>query len=138
MTSLERSIADALTADAQARRAPDRPEVVIVVPPPDSKLESWLCLYESRKSAQETADAAMDEWKEAVTAELQRAYPGEAAPTKGYEIPGTAMWPALTIMWQNGKEYLPTDLIKQHIPQVWSAFKKQSKGFWVIRRKGKR
>ncbi|HEY1705570.1 MAG TPA: hypothetical protein VGG75_38280 [Trebonia sp.] len=138
MTSIDKAIANALTADAQAHAAPERPEVVIVVVPPDSKLEGWLCLGDPRKSALEAAEAAHGEWKDAVIAELQRMYPGETAPTKGYEIPGGPMWSSLSVSWQNGKEYLPTDLIKQHIPQVWSAFKKQSRGFWIIRRKAKR
>lgn len=139
MTSVDRAIADALTAEYQGRTPlTDQPEVVIVDVPPESKLEQLLCLEEKLRSAHEAADANWDEWKKAVSGELGRLYPGEAAPTKAFEIPGGPMWKALTVSWRNGKEYLPTPLIKQHIPQVWNAFKKTSAGYWDIRRKSKR
>jgi hypothetical protein len=139
MPTVDRAIADALTAHAQAQAAPsDRPEVVIVDVPAESKLEQLLCLEEKLRTAHEVADAHWDEWKLAVTGELNRLYPGDEAPTKGFEIPGGPMWKALSVSWRPGREYLPTDLIQQHIPQVWEAFKKRSKGFWDIRRKGKR
>jgi len=138
MTTVDRAIADALTAQAQAQPGPtDRPEVVIVEVPPESKLEQLLCLEGKLRAAHEAADANWDEFRSAVTTELQRLYPGNLAPTKGFEIPGGPMWRGLTLSWRPGKEYLPTDLIKQHIPQVWTAFKKRGKGYWELRRKGK-
>jgi hypothetical protein len=137
MTTIDRAIADALTAEAQARRQDaDRPEVVIVEVPKDSKLEQLLCLEEKLRAAKDAADANWDEFKSALTAELQKLYAGSTAPTKGYEIPGGPMWRPMTMTWQNGKDYLPTDLIKKHIPQVWDAFKKRTTGYWVLRRKG--
>jgi len=106
--------------------------------PPEGKLEQLLCLEEKLRAAHEAANANWDEWKKAVTGELGRLYPGDAAPSKAFEIPGGPMWKALTVSWREGKEYLPTDLIQQHIPQVWEAFKKRGKGYWDLRRKGKR
>jgi hypothetical protein len=139
MVTIDRAIADALTADAQARPAPDaRPETVIVEVPKESRLEQLLCLEETYRAEHEAADARWDEWKKAVTAELQQQYPGDAAPAKAFEIHGSAMWKALRISWHDGKEYLPTDLIKAHIPRVWEAFKKKGNGYWDIRRMGKR
>jgi hypothetical protein len=139
MPSIDKAIADALTA-AYQERPPETgpPEVVIVDVPPDSKLEQLLCLHDERKARHEAADAEWEEHKAALTTELGLLYPGKKAPTKSYEIPPGPMWRPLTVSWREGREYLPTDLIKAHIPQVWTAFKKQSKGFWDIRYKGKR
>jgi hypothetical protein len=139
MTTVDRAIANALTAQVQAQPSPtDRPETVIVEVPKDSRLEALLCLEETRRAEMEAAKAAWDELKGGVTAELERMYPGNAAPTKGFEIPAGPMWKAISVSWRDGKEYLPTDLIKQHIPQVWDAFKKRGSGYWDFRRMGKR
>jgi len=138
MTTVDRAIADALTAAAQAQPSPTgRPEVVIAEILPESKAEQLLCLEDKLRAAKATAEANWEEFRSALTVELLRQYPGDAAPTKSFEIPGGPMWSALTLSWRDGKEYLPTDLIKQHIPQVWTAFKKKSKGYWELRRKGK-
>lgn len=138
MTTIDRAIADALTAGNQARESAERLETVIVRVPKDSRLEALLCMEEKARDAHSAADANWDELKSAITAELQAMYPGDAAPTKSFEIPGGPMWHGLTVSWRNGKEYLETSLIRQHIPQIWDAFKKQSKGYWEIRRKGNR
>jgi hypothetical protein len=139
MTTVDRAIANALTAQVQAQPAPGaRPETVIVEVPKESRLEQLLCLEEKRRAKYETAKAEWDEWKKGVTAELEHLYTGNAAPTKGFEIPGGPMWKAIAVSWRDGKEYLPTDLIKQHIPQVWDAFKKRGSGYWDVRRMGKR
>lgn len=139
MVSIDKAIADAFTAEYQARPpATDRPEVVIVDVPKESRLEQLLCLEEKLRAARDAANANWDEFKGGIEAELQKLYPGDAAPTKTFEIPGGPMWKALTVSWRDGKEYLPTDLIQQHIPQVWEAFKKRGRGYWDIRRKGKR
>lgn len=139
MTTVERAIANALTAQNLDAPAPtSRPEVVIVEVPQDSRLEQLLCLEEKKRAKYEAAKDEWDELKGGVIAELQKMYPGDAMPTKGFEIPGSPMWKALTVSWRNGKDYLPTSLIKQHIPQVWDAFKKTSAGYWDFRRAGKR
>jgi hypothetical protein len=138
MTTIDRAIADALTAGNQARQAGERLETVIVTVPKDSRLEALLCMEGKARDAHDAAEANWRELKSAIAAELQGLYPGDAAPTKSFEIPGGPMWAGLTVSWRNGKEYLETGLIKQHIPQVWEAFKKQSAGYWELRRKGKR
>lgn len=140
MTTVDRAIANALTADYQSRPpATDRPETVIVDVPPDSRLEALLCIRDQRKGEADAAKAAYDDVRDGIEAELHKMYPGDAAPTKGFEVPGSAMWKTLSVTWVDGKEYLPTDLIKAHIPQVWDAFKKTSKGYWLqTTRKGKR
>jgi hypothetical protein len=135
MTTVDRAIANALTAGAQAQGTADQPEVVIVTVPPNSRLESLLCMEDRARDAHNAAEANWAELKSAITAECQALYPGTAGPTKAFEIPAKPpMWAGLTIAWRDGKEYLPTDLIKQHIPQIWTAFKKRSKGFWDFRR----
>lgn len=139
MTTIDRAIADALTAGAQSQDTAGRPEVVIVTVPKESRLESLLCMEEKARDAHEAAEANWKELKSAVAAELSAMYPGSAAPTKSFEIPGTQMWAPMTVSWRDGREYLSTDLIRQHIPQVWEAFKKKSAGYWELRRaKGKR
>jgi hypothetical protein len=139
MTTVDRAIADALTAERQAQQnAGSRPEVVIVEVPKDSRLETLLCLEASRRADKDAALAAWEELKDGVAAEVQRMYPGDAAPTKAFEIPGGPMWSPLTLSWRDGKEYLPTTLIREHIPQIWDAFKQTTRGYWDFRRKGKR
>jgi len=138
MVTVDRAIANALTAQAQAQPSTERPEVVVVEVPKDSRLEALLCLEEKRRAEHEAAEAAWTELKSGITAELERMYPGSAAPVKGFEIPAGPMWKAIAVSWRDGKEYLPADLIRAHIPQVWDAFKKRGKGFWDFRRMGKR
>lgn len=111
-------------------------EVVIVRPEKDSKLETLLCLYEQRKGAYDAAKGEWEEYKAALTAELRAYEPDENV--KGYEVSATGMYPALAVSWRNGREYLPTELIKKHIPQVWDAFKQRTKGYWDVRPKGER
>lgn len=138
MTTIDKAIADALTAENQSRPPAGQPEVVIVAVPKESRLESLLCMEEKARDAHDAAEANWKSLKSAIAAELSAMYPGSAAPTKSFEIPGTKMWAPLTVSWRSGREYLSTDLIRQHIPQVWEAFKKQSAGYWEIRRaKGK-
>jgi hypothetical protein len=139
MPSVDRAIADALTAEHQAQPVPSaRREIVIVEVPPESRLEQLLCLEEQRRADRDAASAAWDELKDGIVAEVQKLYPGDQAPIKGFEIPGGPMWKGLSLSWRDGKEYLPTDLIRQYIPQIWDAFKKTGRGFWDFRRTGKR
>ena len=138
-TSINKVIADALTATHQARPpATDRPEVVIVDVPKESRLEQLLCREEKVRAAYAAAEAERDELRKAVIAEVEALYPGNRAPTKGYEIPGGPMWNPLRLSWHEGREYLEDSLIKEHIPQIWDAFKKKGKGYWDFRRAGKR
>jgi hypothetical protein len=132
MTSIEEAVAAAYSA----RHAEPPPEVIVVHPEKDSPLEALLCMYEMRKSAHDAADEQWDEFKSALVNALRSYEPDENV--KVYDIPATRMWPAIAVSWRPGREYLPTELIKQHIPQVWKAFKERSKGYWDIRRKGKR
>lgn len=132
MTTIEEAVAAAYSA----LHAEPKPETIVVRPEKDSPLETLLCLYELRKSAFDAASEAWDEYKSALTNALRSYEPDENV--KVYDIPPTRMWPALSVAWQSGREYLPTELIKQHIPQVWKAFKQTTKGYWVIRKKGKR
>lgn len=136
MTTIDKAIADALTAQHQAQAPSGQPEVIVVRPLKDSPLETLLCLYETRKSAYDEAAEAWEEYKGALTAALRAYEPDENV--KSYDVPASRMWPALSVSWRAGREYLPTELIKEHIPQVWTAFKKQTKGYWDIRKKGKR
>jgi hypothetical protein len=136
MTTIDKAIADALTAQYAARPPEGQAEVIVVKPEKDSPLETLLCLYELRKGAYDAATEAWDEYKSALTNALRAYEPDENVKT--YDVPQTRMWPALTVSWQAGREYLPTELIKQHIPKVWDAFKQNTKGYWVIRKKGKR
>ncbi len=136
MTSIDQVVADALIAAHADKKAAAKPEVCIVAPAKDSPLETVLCLYQLRKDAYDAAEAAWDEYKSTLTNAL-RAYNSDEN-IKVYEVPATRMYPALTVAWRAGREYLPTELIKQHIPQVWSAFKQSTRGYWEIRRKGKR
>ena len=136
MTTIDKAIADALTASYQARPPEGKAEVIVVKPGKDSVLETLLCLYEQRKGDYDAAVEQWDEYKSALTAALRSYEPDENVST--YEVPATQMYPAITVAWRAGREYLPTDLIKEHIPQVWTAFKKTTKGYWDIRRKGKR
>jgi hypothetical protein len=138
MTTIDRAIADALTAGNQARPPADRLETVIVTVPKDSRLEALLCTEGKARDAHDAAEANWKELKSAIAAELQALYPGDAAPTKSFEIPGGPMWATMSVSWREGKEYLETGLIKEHIPQIWKAFKKQGRGYWELRRKGKR
>lgn len=133
MTTIDRAIADALTAsNLDTRQA----EVVIVQPVKDSPLETLLCLYEQRKGDYDAAVSAWEEYKLALTGALRAYQPDENV--KAYEVPASPMYPALAVSWRDGREYLPTDLIKKHIPQVWDAFKQRTKGYWDVRPKGKR
>lgn len=136
MTSIDRVIADALTADRLSQPVSARPEYVIVTVPRDSVLEALLTLEDSKRTAYETAKQDWDEYRSALEARVMELYPGDLAPTKGFEIPGGPMWKGMTLNWTEGREFLANDLIRQHIPQVWNAFKKQSKGYWTLRRKG--
>jgi hypothetical protein len=138
MTTIDRAIANALTAAAASAAPAGQPEVVIVTVPKESRLESLLCMEEKARDAHKAAEDNWDSLKAAITAELTAMYPGSAAPTKAFEIPGSKMWNPLTVSWREGREYLESSLIKQHIPQVWEAFKKRSRGYWDIRRSGKR
>lgn len=134
MTTVDRAVADALIADAASREA--EPETLVVQVQPDTRLEQLLCEYETMKEAHDRAETEWDEYRSAMIAELEA-----LAPTRhiaAFEIPKGPMWPALTIAWREGREYLPSALIRQHIPQIWDGFKKRSKGFWDIRRKSKR
>jgi hypothetical protein len=135
MTTIDKAIADALTARYQAGE-PGAAEVIVVRPEKDSPLETLLCLYEKRKGDYDAAREAWSEYKSALTAALRDYEPDENV--SEYEVPAAVMWPAITVSWRSGREYLPTDLIKQHIPQVWKAFKQTTKGYWDVRKKGKR
>lgn len=136
MTTIDKAIAHALTAESASRAASPAPEVVIVRPEKDSPLESLLCLYEARKAAHDAADTEWEDYKAALVSALRTYEPDENV--KEYEVPATPMWPAVAVSWRNGREYLPTKLIRQHIPQVWDAFKQTTRGYWDVRRKGKR
>jgi hypothetical protein len=138
VTTIDKAIANALTAGAQAQNPSAQPEVVIVTVPKESRLEQLLCMEGKARDAHKAAEDNWDDLKAAITAELTAMYPGSAAPTKAYEIPGSKMWAPLTVSWREGREYLETKLIREHIPQVWDAFKKRSRGYWDIRRKGQR
>lgn len=141
MTSIDEAIA---TARAQAP-APAPVETLIVRPERDTPLEALLCLYEAYKAEHDAAEAKWSEYKTALTSALRAYNPDENI--KVYEVPGRSvtsiggelrqMWPGISVAWRDGREYLPTDLIRKHIPQVWDAFKKRSKGYWDIRLKGK-
>lgn len=133
MTTIDRAVAEAVMA-AQAARQP-KPEVLIVHPDKDGPLEALLCLYETRKNAHDAAEEKWETYKSALTSAL-RAYNSDEN-VKSYEIPGGRMYPSLAVSWRKGREYLPTELIRQHIPQVWNAFKQTSKGYWDIRLKSK-
>lgn len=133
MTTIDEAIASACAAGA-AR--PGKPEVLIVRPEKDSALETLLCLYEQKKSAKNAAEEAWEEYSKALSGAL-RAYNSDEN-VKAYEIPATRMYPSLSVSWREGREYLPTELIKKHIPQVWDAFKQRTRGYWDIRVKGKR
>lgn len=137
MTTIERAIAEAFTAE-YAKRLPlqDKPEVLIVRPEKDSPLETLLCLYEQRKTTYDAASEQWEEYKKSLTSAL-RSYESDEN-VKVYEIPATRMYPGLAVRWREGREYLPTELIRQHIPQIWDAFKKRSRGYWDIRLKSQR
>lgn len=136
MTTIDRAIADALTAQYQAKSPLGEAEVIVVRPVKDSPLETLLCLYEKRKGAYDAAKAEWEEYKDALTSALREYEPDENV--KSYEVPGGPMYPGLTVSWRDGREYLPTELIRQHIPKVWDAFKQRTKGYWDVRPKGKR
>lgn len=133
MTTIDRAIADALTASNQDT---GQAEVIVVRPAKDSPLETLLCLYEQRKGAYDAAKSEWEEYKLALTSALRSYEPDENV--KSYEVPASPMYPALAVSWRDGREYLPTELIKRHIPQVWDAFKQRTRGYWDIRVKGKR
>ena len=135
MTSIDEAIAGAVAAGAGRKNASGA-ETVIVHPDKDSALETLLCMYEMRKNAKEAEDERWDEYRSALVNALRTYNPDENV--KVYDIPANRMWPAITVAWRAGREYLPTELIKRHIPQVWKAFKETSKGYWDIRRSGKR
>lgn len=135
MTTIDQVIAEAYVSGARTRDKKEA-EVTIVQPVKDSPLEALLCLYQMRKDAYDAACEAWEEYKATLTAAL-RTYNADEN-VKTYEIPAGRMWPALSVSWQAGREYLPTELVKKHIPQVWDAFKQSTKGYWVIRKKGKR
>ena len=136
MTSIDQAIANAYAAGMRDRAPAGDIETVIVQPAPDSPLEALLCLYEPNK---EELDAAKEKWetyRSALVAAL-RDYDADEN-VKTYDVPAGRMWPGISVAWQDGSEYLPTDLIKKHIPKVWDAFKQRGKGHWVVRKKGKR
>lgn len=134
MTTLDRAIATAYAAQAQASSGPA--EVIVVKPEKDSPLETLLCQYELRKAAHDAEEARWEEYRSALVAALRQYEPDENVKT--YDVPASRMWPAISVSWRPGREYLPTELIKQHIPQVWTAFKATTRGYWDIRKKGKR
>jgi len=136
MTTIDRAITDAITAENTARAAAPAPEVIVVHPEKESQLEALLCLYEQRKAAHDAAEDQWGEYKEALVAALRAYNPDENV--KVYEVPATRMWPAVTVAWRKGREYLPAELIRKHIPQIWDAFKVTAKGYWEVRPKGKR
>ena len=134
MTTLDRAIATAYAAQAQA--AAGQAEVIVVKPEKNSALEALLCQYELRKGAHDAEEERWDEYRSALVNALRTYEPDENVKT--YDIPASRMWPAISVSWRAGREYLPTELIKQHIPQIWTAFKSTTKGYWDIRKKGRR
>lgn len=113
---------------------PARDRTVIVDVPKDSRLEMLLCIWESAKEKQDAAEAAYDEVKSGILAELQGAYPDKDI--KAYDIAGGPMWPAMTYTYSE-TPYLPAPKIREFLPPVYEAFKQYRKG-WTLRKKGKR
>jgi hypothetical protein len=137
MTTIDQAIANAYAAGMRHQEPAGNVETVIVQPVPDSPLEALLCMYETNKSELDAAKEKWESYHSSLVAALRAYEPDENV--KAYEVPPGRMWPGISVAWQAGREYLPTDLIRQHIPQVWDAFKQRTKGYWVIRaKKGKR
>jgi hypothetical protein len=123
------------TGEAAATpQPPERDRTVVVTVPPNSRLEALLCLWENVKDKKDAAEAAYDEVKEGILAELRALDPGEDV--KAYDIAGTRMYPPLSYSYSR-TPYLPAPKIREHIPSVYDAFK-QFKESWVLRKKGKR
>lgn len=110
-----------------------RPERVLVKPHPDSRLAGLLCLYETRKAEADAAKAAYKELKASILAELTEMFPDEEdQPLKSYDIPGCDMYPPVSYTYVS-KFYLSNPLIRQHMPAVYEAFKKEQ-SHWELRR----
>jgi hypothetical protein len=110
-----------------------RPERVLVKPDPDSRLAGLLCLYETRKSEADAAEAAYDELKASILAELILLHPAEEdQPTRAYDIPGSNMYPPLSYSYKS-QFFLSNPLIRQHMPEVYEAFK-VARSHWELRR----
>ena len=101
-------------------------ERVIVKPPRDSRLEALLCEYKMRKQEAADAEQRFRELKSAIAAELEDMYPAEVRPSKGYEVPATQMYPELTVNYKT-QEYLPGGEIKKNFPEIYDAFKRESR-----------
>jgi hypothetical protein len=110
-----------------------RPERVLVKPDPDSRLAGLLCLYERKKAAADEAEKAYEELKKSILAELMALFPKEEdRPSKAFDISGNEMYPPVSYTFVS-KYYLSNPLIKEHMPAVYEAFKKQST-HWELRR----
>jgi hypothetical protein len=109
-----------------------RPERVLVKPDPDSRLAGLLCLYETYKAEADAADAKYEELKKSILVELQGMFPADEQPLKAYDIPGSAMYPPVSYTYHSSF-YLSNPLIREHMPQVFEAFK-QKKQYWEMRR----
>lgn len=122
------------TGQALEAPAATRDRTVIVDVPPDSRLETLLCLHDTLKEKAEAAKAAWDDFQDGLMAELVRLDPGPDV--KSYVIAKSPMYPGLAYTYQES-DYLPGPAIREHLPPVWNAFKKV-KSSWVLRKTGKR
>ena len=110
-----------------------RPERVLVKPDPDSRLAGLLCLYETRKAEHNAAEAAYKELGKSILSELMEMHPDEdTRPTKAFDIPGCDMYPPVSYTYVS-KYYLSNPLIREHMPDVYEAFKKEQ-AYWELRR----
>jgi hypothetical protein len=109
-----------------------RPERVLVKPDPDSRLASLLCLYETRKAEADAAEKAYDELKKSVLTELEAMTSEDERPSKAYDIVGSPMWPPVSYTYIS-KFYLSNPMIREHLPEVYEAFKKEQH-HWELRK----
>lgn len=107
---------------------PVRDKTVIVDVPKDSRLEALLCICGGAREKRAAAEAAEDEVKAGILAELRRLYPGEDI--KVYDIPGGPMWAPMTYDYRE-VPYLPAPKIREHMPSVYDAFR-QFKRYWTL------
>jgi hypothetical protein len=125
IAALEAALASLKAPAPVPEAAPEstRPERVIVKPPKDSRLEALMCEFAMRQKAAQDAAQKFKELKEGIAAELEALYPEEIRPTEAFEIPGTFMYDAITMNYKS-EPYLPAAAIREHLPQVYDAFKK--------------
>lgn len=106
-----------------------KPPPLTVTPPPGSRLEQLVSMYETLAARKKEAEEALKACSDAIKAEVCGAYPG----TRAFFIAGSPHWPPLRLTWSQPWR-VDSRRLKKEAPRLYVAFAVRSdEGQWDLR-----